>query len=150
MTHRNGILPNPSDWTEFLNQRSYLDNTYVPVCKTTWSRSTITYKASHTCSKLAFFKKRTHDTTMSSHNHTFHPHPLSKKHEVSSFPYSVSLSQPAPSHTVITPVTNAGWSQAFSLKLAETKCSHLNLVCRIFDPQIFPVSQVMQVKTLLT
>lgn len=37
-------------------------------------------------------------------HHAFHPHPLSKKPEVNSFPYSLSLSHRGPSHTFAAPV----------------------------------------------
>lgn len=44
----------------------------------------------------------------SSLDHAPHPHPLSKKPEVNSFPYSLSLSHPAPSHTLTAPITASG------------------------------------------
>lgn len=44
----------------------------------------------------------------SSLDHALHPHPLSKKPEVNSFPYSLSLSHPAPSHTFTAPITASG------------------------------------------
>lgn len=40
----------------------------------------------------------------SSLDHALHPHPLSKKPEVNSFPYSLSLSHPAPSQTFTAPI----------------------------------------------
>lgn len=41
-------------------------------------------------------------------DHAFHPHPLSKKPEVNSFPYSLSLSHPAPSYISTGPITPSG------------------------------------------
>lgn len=43
-------------------------------------------------------------------DHAPHPHPLSKKPEVNSFPYSLSLSHHAPSHKLTAPITASGAS----------------------------------------
>lgn len=71
----------------------------------------------------------------SSVDHAAHPHPLSKKPEVNSFPYSLLLSHPDPSHTHIAPITASGANSRQTL--FSTKCSNLKFPLRTFGSYNF-------------
>lgn len=91
----------------------------------------------------------------SSLDHAPHPHPLSKRPEVNSFPYSVSLSHPAPSHTLTAPITASGANSCQTLNFQTSApisifpLEHsVHIISSYFCDPTSPTALVIQVSSI--